>query len=156
MVLQPLSHSVTQSGWVADAAMAEWLRLSGCSSHSATQPLWMTEWLSGCSSQSATLPEWLQPPSHSATQPERLDQPLSHSVTQSGWVGEWLRQPLCQSGWVAASISRAVLHIHSIVHGWMLLQFTCIFCIFAVHGRHRTVENSSNIFKILRVSGLNK
>ena len=37
------------------------------------------------------------------------------------------------------------LHIMtlSIVHGKTCLQFTCIFCIFAIHGRHRTVENAS-------------
>ena len=35
-----------------------------------------------------------------------------------------------------------------------VLQFTCIFCIFSVHGRHRTVENSK--FWNFRVSGLNK
>ena len=123
MALQPLSHSVTQSGWVA-----EWLR----------QPLCQSGWVaSGCSSQSAAATQplcqrgWT---SHSATLPERLDQPLSHSGRaadaatqplsewlsgwsshsyQSGWVAEWLVQPLWQSGWVAASISRAVLHIHS-------------------------------------------
>ena len=32
-----------------------------------------------------------------------------------------------------------------IVHGKICLQFTCIFCIFAVHGRHGTVENASRI-----------
>ena len=121
MALQPLSHSVTQSGWVA-------------------------EWLSGCVSRSARVAEWLvaapanlpQPLSHSAreagpaTQPlcqrgwtshsatlaERLTQPLSHSASDwvagpatlaewlSGWsslsgrVAEWLlrfREPCCTS-----------------------------------------------------------
>ena len=73
MAFQPLSHSVTQSGWVAALA---------------------------------NLP---QPLSHSATLPEWLDQSLSHSAREAGpaSLAEWL------SGWVAASISRAVLHIHS-------------------------------------------
>ena len=82
MALQPLSHSVTQSGWVAALA-------------NLPQPL----------SHSATLPERLdQPLSHSATQrwvPEWLRQPLC----QSGWVAgpaslavaEWL------SGWSSLS-----------------------------------------------------
>ena len=43
-----------------------------------------------------------------------------------------------------------------IVHGWIFLQFTYIFCIFVINGRDRTVENSSNISKNLRVSRLNK
>ena len=105
MALQPLSHSVTQSGWVAEwlrqplcqsGLVAQWLLQPICRSHSATQPL--------SHSRPATQPlcqrGWT---SHSATQP----------LCQSGWVAEWLVQPLWQSGWVAASISRAVLHIHS-------------------------------------------
>ena len=37
------------------------------------------------------------------------------------------------------------LHIMTlfIVHEKICLQFTCICCIFAVHGRHGTVENAS-------------
>ena len=115
------------------------LTLQWLSSHSATQPLRVAEWLSGWVAASAALPEWLwlsgrvaaaewldQPLSHSARVARPATQPLSHSATlperlewlrqplcQSGWVAEWLVQPLWQSGWVAASISRAVLHIHS-------------------------------------------
>ena len=32
-----------------------------------------------------------------------------------------------------------------IVHGKICLQFTCIFCIFAVHEKDGTVENAPNI-----------
>ena len=41
------------------------------------------------------------------------------------------------------------LHIMTlfIVHGKICLQFTCIVCMFAVHGRHRTVENASRILE---------
>ena len=95
---QPLSHSEWLSGWVAGpAALPEWL--SGWVAGPATLGEWLSgwvaEWPSGWSSRSGRVAEWL-----------------------SGWVagpaaqwpltlGEWLR------GWVAASISRAVLHIHS-------------------------------------------
>ena len=110
---QPRSHSATQplsqSGWTSHSAtqplwvtewhsyqsvwVAEWL--SGCSSHSATQPLWQSGWTSHSATQPLWVTEWLsgwsslvQPLSHSATLPERLDQPLSHSATLSlsGWV----------------------------------------------------------------------
>ena len=103
MALQPLSHSVTQSGWVA-----EWLR----------QPL--------C--QSGLVAQWLLQPicrSHSATQPLSHSRPATQPLCQRGWTSHSATQPLCQSGWVAgpaslaewlsgwvaASISRAVLHI---------------------------------------------
>ena len=36
-----------------------------------------------------------------------------------------------------------------IVQRKICLQFTCIFCIFAVHGRHGTVENASRILEFL-------
>ena len=41
------------------------------------------------------------------------------------------------------------LHIMTvlIVHGKICLQFTCIFCIFAVHGKDGTVENVSIILE---------
>ena len=94
------------------------LTLQWLSSHSATQPLWMTEWLDQPLSNSATLPERLdQPLNHSAALVRvagPATQPLSHSECRSARVVEWLVQPLWQSGWVAASISRAVLHIHSV------------------------------------------
>ena len=50
------------------------------------------------------------------------------------------------------------LHIMtlSIVHGKICLQFTCIFCMFAIHARHRTVEKGVKNFGVLGVSGLNK
>ena len=34
-----------------------------------------------------------------------------------------------------------------IVHGKICLQFTCIFCIFAVHGKDGTVEDAPNILE---------
>ena len=37
-----------------------------------------------------------------------------------------------------------------------VVAFTCIFCIFAVRGRHGTVENGSIILEFSGVSGLNK
>ena len=46
-------------------------------------------------------------------------------------------------------ICNTMLHLFCIlwyvllVMGRFVLQFTCIFCIFAVHGRHGTVENAS-------------
>ena len=43
-----------------------------------------------------------------------------------------------------------------IVHGKICLQFTCVFCMFAVHGRHGTVENASRILGFQGDSGLNK
>ena len=36
------------------------------------------------------------------------------------------------------------------------LQFTCIFCIFVVHGRYGTVEHFVKNFGVLDGAGLNK
>ena len=90
------------------------IALINISSHSATQPLWVTEWLSGCSSDCGRVAEWLLQP-----------------LWQSGWVAapatlaatvaEWL------SGWVAASATLAEWLSGCSSHSgrvaeWLLLQ----------------------------------
>ena len=76
---------------------------------SATQPLWVTEWLSGCSRNCGRVAEW-----------------LSGCSSHSGRVAEWLLQPLLAatvaewlSGWVAASVTLAVW-----LSGWVAAPAT--------------------------------
>ena len=77
---------------------SDWTRNGGNfhPSHSATQPLWVTEWLSGCSSHSGRVTEWLLQPlwqSGWVAAPAtlgRVAEWLSGSSSHSGRAAEWL------------------------------------------------------------------